>query len=117
VVAELSLSHLGKVPAHPPRFEAFSTQSVVERDFNALVDEATTHGEIETRIVEQKQPLVAGLRLNSIYRGQGVPEGQKALHYSVTYRHHVRTLIDEEVNAAHEDLKTKLSNDGKIRFK
>jgi phenylalanyl-tRNA synthetase beta chain len=51
--------------------------------------------------------------LFDVFRGQGVPEGQKSLAYAFTYRAVEKTLTDAEVNAAHEkaveSLKQKLS--------
>jgi phenylalanyl-tRNA synthetase beta chain len=46
-------------------------------------------------------PHLESTSLNSIYRGQGVPENHKALHYTFTYRHSDRALTDDEVSASH----------------
>jgi phenylalanyl-tRNA synthetase beta chain len=114
-IAEISLDALLEAPKAPKRFQAFSTQVAATRDFNALVDEAVRHGEILKLV--PKHPLVESLRLRSIYRGTGVPEGQKAMHYEVVYRHGERSLTDEEVQKAHEALKSGLLTDSRIRFK
>jgi phenylalanyl-tRNA synthetase beta chain len=47
-----------------------------------------------------------------VFRGKGIPEGQKSLAYAFTYRAADRTLTDADVNSAHEkvlnSLKTEL---------
>jgi phenylalanyl-tRNA synthetase beta chain len=55
--------------------------------------------------------------LNSVYRGQGLPEGHKALHYTLVYRHPERSLTDEEVNAVQETVKDALLRHPGIRIK
>jgi phenylalanyl-tRNA synthetase beta chain len=42
------------------------------------------------------------VELFDVFRGRHVPEGQKSLAYSFTYRAADRTLKDEEVTAAHQ---------------
>ena len=54
-----------------------------------------------------KKTMAANLvdtELFDVFRGQNVPEGQKSLAYSFTYRSTEKTLTDEEVNGAHESL-------------
>jgi phenylalanyl-tRNA synthetase beta chain len=114
-VAELSLDALLEVPRNVMRFTPFSTQVVALRDFNALVAEELGHAEVLALV--PKLPLLETLRLRSIYRGQGVPEGHKAMHYEVAYRHAERSLTDEEVQSAHEAVKAALARDERIRFK
>jgi phenylalanyl-tRNA synthetase beta chain len=114
-VAELSLDALLDLPRNVMRFTPFSTQVAAQRDFNALVTEEIRHADVLALL--PKSPLMESLRLRSIYRGQGVPEGHKAMHYEVAYRHAERSLTDEEVQAAHEAVKAALARDERIRFK
>jgi len=43
-------------------------------------------------------------QLFDVFRGKNVPEGQKSLAYSFTYRSAEKTLKDKEVNSAHDQL-------------
>jgi phenylalanyl-tRNA synthetase beta chain len=53
------------------------------------------------------------VELFDVFRGKGIPEGQKSLAYAFTYRASEKTLTDAEVNSAHEKvlhgLKTQLA--------
>jgi phenylalanyl-tRNA synthetase beta chain len=117
LVAEISLTKiLSRAFALKP-FKPFGHFSASSRDLNALVDESMTHAEIVAKISLKSIPLLQEIRLNSIYRGQGVPEGKKALHYSFIFQHLEKTLTDEEVNAAHEKVSKALLSDDRIVFK
>jgi phenylalanyl-tRNA synthetase beta chain len=100
VVAELSLDALLAAPRRALRFRAFATHSASTRDVNLVMAETVRHGSVVSAI-PSSVPHLESTRLNSVYRGQGVPEGHKALHYSFTYRHPERALTDDEVTAAH----------------
>lgn len=115
--AELSLEGLLGAPKRPAKFAAFGQHSAVTRDLNILVDEAMRHGDIVAKIPAGRIPNLQEARLNSVYRGAGVPEGKKALHYSFTYRHAEKTLTVEEVNAAQDKLRQELAKDQGIAFK
>jgi phenylalanyl-tRNA synthetase beta chain len=100
VVAELSLDALLAAPRRPLKFQAFATHPASTRDVNLVMPEATRHGDVLAAIPADL-PHLAASRLNSVYRGQGVPEGHKALHYTFVYRHLERALTDDEVTASH----------------
>ena len=54
-----------------------------------------------------KQAKAANLEnvdLFDVFRGKGIPEGQKSLAYAFTYRAADKTLTDAEVNVAHEKI-------------
>jgi phenylalanyl-tRNA synthetase beta chain len=100
MVAELSLDALLAAPRRALKFRAFATHSASGRDVNLVMPEAVRHGGVLAAL-PASVPHLESARLNSVYRGQGVPEGHKALHYTFTYRHPERALTDEEVGASH----------------
>ncbi|MDB5103286.1 MAG: phenylalanyl-tRNA synthetase, beta subunit [Fibrobacteres bacterium] len=117
LVAEVSLSGLLAAVPRDRKFKAFGNFSAVSRDLNLLVDESRTHGDILSKMPVSRIPILQEARLNSVYRGTGVPAGKKALHYSFIYRHTEKTLTDEEVNKAQEKLNQELAKDPGIVFK
>ena len=116
-VAEISVSGLLAALRKPAKFTPFGNFSAVTRDLNLLVEEGRSHGEILARIPMGRIPNLAEVRLNSVYRGTGVPAGRKALHYTFTYRNADRTLTDEEVNRSQEKANQELAKDAGIVFK
>jgi len=66
------------------------------------------------------EPLLADIQLFDLYSdadGIKVPAGRKSLAYSLTYRSADRTLIADEVNAAHARLKERLKAAMNVSFR
>jgi len=116
VVVELNLGSLLKSPPRPLQFQAYESHSGTVRDVNVVVAEKVRHAEI-LACLPAKVPHLAEVWLNSVYRGKGLPEGHKALHYSFLYRHPERSLTDEEANASHETIKAALLKNQDITIK
>jgi phenylalanyl-tRNA synthetase beta chain len=116
VVAEIYTEVLLRAPRRELKFQAFESHSGTTRDVNIVVAEKFLHADILAALPSKVENLVES-RLNSVYRGKGVAEGHKALHYTFTYRHADRTLTDDEVNGAHEGLKSALLKNPDIQIK
>ena len=82
------------------------------RDVAMLVAEAVTHEAVLQAVKQAKAANLEAVELFDVFRGKGVPEGQKSLAYAFTYRAADKTLTDADVNTAHtkvlETLKTQL---------
>ena len=117
LVAEVSLSGLMAAERRSLKFSGFGHFSSSSRDLNLVVDDARNHAEILEKMPISRIANLQEVRLNSVYRGPGIPEGKKALHYSFVYRHAEKTLTDEEVNKAQEKLNQELAKDAGIVFK
>lgn len=117
LVAEISLSGLLAAEKRSLKFSAFGNFSSSSRDLNLVVDDSRKHVEILEKMPIGRIANLQEVRLNSVYRGAGVPEGKKALHYSFIYRNAEKTLTDEEVNKAQEKLNQELAKDAGIVFK
>ena len=83
------------------------------RDVAMLVPEATTHEAVLQTVKQAKAANLETIELFDVFRGKGIPDGQKSLAYAFTYRANDKTLTDADVNTAHakvlEMLKTQLS--------
>jgi phenylalanyl-tRNA synthetase beta chain len=116
VVAEISLEALLSAPRRALKFQAFATHPASARADTLQMPEAVHHGDV-LAVVPTEVPNLVSTRLNSVYRGKGVPEGHKALHYSFTYRHMDRALTDEEVGASHALIIAALAGVGGVVIK
>jgi phenylalanyl-tRNA synthetase beta chain len=67
-----------------------------------IVDESVTHSDVLGVVKKIKPANLVETQIFDVFRGKNVPEGQKSLAYSFTYRSAEKTLTDEEVNVAHE---------------
>ena len=83
------------------------------RDVAMLVPESVTHESVLQTVKQAKAPNLESVELFDVFRGKGIPEGQKSLAYAFTYRAADKTLTDADVNSAHEkvlnSLKTQLN--------
>ena len=103
-LAELDLEILLKRRTTNKSFKSLPKFPAIERDVAMLVAESVTHAEVLVVVKNTKAANLVDTELFDVFRGQNVPEGQKSLAYSFTYRSAEKTLTDEEVNGAHESL-------------
>jgi phenylalanyl-tRNA synthetase beta chain len=101
-LAELDLDLLLARRNPAKSFKALPQFPSSRRDVAILVAEATTHEGVLSTVKQAKPANLEAVELFDVFRGQGVPQGQKSLAYAFTYRAAEKTLTDAEVNAAHE---------------
>src|SRR5207237_10834938 len=91
-----------RVPVPDPRVP--SRFPPVVRDIALEFDSATPARAVLDAIQAEKPAIVQAVRLFSLYRGAGVPEGKKSLAFRVVMQHTERTLTDAEADAARDAL-------------
>ncbi|MGD2182829.1 phenylalanine--tRNA ligase subunit beta [Lusitaniella coriacea] len=89
-------------------FSPYSTYPALERDLAFFAPVEVTVGEFTRAIQKVGQPLLATIELFDRYQGQNVPEGQRSLAFSLSYRTRDRTLTDEEVEPVHQKIRSAL---------
>lgn len=111
-LAELNLNQLIARRNPAKSFKPLPQFPAIRRDAAILVPEATTHEAVLQAVKQSKPANLESVELFDIFRGKGVPEGQKSLAYAFVYRSAEKTLTDGEVNASHlkviEAFKTQL---------
>ena len=112
-LAEFNLDLLLSKRNPAKSFKALPQFPSSRRDVAMLVPEATTHEAVLQTVKQAKAANLETVELFDVFRGKGVPDGQKSLAYAFTYRAADKTLTDADVNAAHEKvletLKTQLN--------
>ncbi len=95
------------LPKYPP----------MTRDIALVVKEEVMVGDIEKIILKHGSGIIENVKLFDIYRGNQVQEGLKSVAYSIIYRSHERTLVDDEVNKIQDRIVKDLeqSLDAKLR--
>lgn len=96
VVTELANTE--KVFTPLPKYPAMT------RDIAFVVDEAMTVGEIEKVIKTAGGEILRDVKLFDVYRGPQVGEDKKSVAFTLTYRHDEKTLKDEDVTAAQNQI-------------
>lgn len=69
------------------------------RDFAFLVDGDRAAGDLVRAVAGADKALIAEVRVFDVYRGQGVPEGQKSVALEVVIQPREATLTDAEIEA------------------
>jgi len=69
------------------------------RDFAFLMDEAKAVGDLTRAVAGADKALIADVRVFDVYRGQGVPEGQKSVAIEVEVQPRAATLAEAEIEA------------------
>jgi len=87
-----------------PKFPA------VSRDIAVLVDDVVPVKQIEQIITKQAGNIFEEAKLFDVYKGKQVPEGKKSVAYSIQFRASDRTLTDEEVGKAMDNIIKALSD-------
>ena len=100
LVAELSIGGLsgGAVPV--PQGTAPSRHQEVERDVAIVVGPERLSGAVEAVIREHAGPLLRGLRLFDVYRGDPLAASERSLAFRLTFGDPDRTLTEAEIEAA-----------------
>jgi phenylalanyl-tRNA synthetase beta chain len=100
-LAEFNLDQLLAKRNPAKAFKALPQFPSSRRDVAMLVPEATTHEAVLQTVKQAKAANLESVELFDVFRGKGVPDGQKSLAYAFTYRAADKTLTDAEVNLAH----------------
>ncbi len=94
---ELSLEDLAAVGLPPVAFRPPSRFPLVERQFTWDCPEELTFAELETPMRQAAGELYAGIALDSIYRGEQLSAGRKAVSLRIFLQSDQRTLEEKDL--------------------
>jgi len=92
----LDLLSTGKVPY----YKGLSRFPEVRRDLAIIIDESTPYAEVAQTVKNSAGEWQVSHQIFDVYRGESVGTGKKSLAMSITWRHPDRTLRDEEISEA-----------------
>jgi phenylalanyl-tRNA synthetase beta chain len=116
-LAEFNLDLLLNKRNPAKAFKALPQFPSSRRDVAMLVPESVTHEAVLQTVKQTKAPNLESVELFDVFRGKGIPDGQKSLAYAFTYRAADKTLTDSDVNAAHEKVLNGLTNQLKAELR
>lgn len=85
-------------------YQEISRFPSMTRDVAVVLDRSVTASEVETVITQAAGPLLQRVELFDVYTGENVREDQKSFAFSLRYQNKERTLVDEEVTTAHQQV-------------
>jgi len=95
-----SLDALARASKASASFRSFARFPAVKRDLAFFLPARVQSAAVEEKMRAAAGELLQTVRLFDVYRGKGVPEGQKSLAYSLLFAHPARTLAESEVEDA-----------------
>ena len=100
-----------------PKAKDVPTFPATERDIALVAPSGVTHEEIVKTVRKAGPKILEDVSLFDVYRGKQLGEGKVSLAYRLVYRAPDRTLKDDEVNQAHEEIKNVLRNKLKVEIR
>jgi phenylalanyl-tRNA synthetase beta chain len=91
-----------------PKFHELSKFPEVRRDLALIAGRDVASSAVLEVIRENAGEWLTDLRLFDVYQGKGIDPDRKSLAVGLTWQHPSRTLNDDEVNAATQDILTSL---------
>ncbi len=112
LVFSLSLDKLSRFAKEQAEIRPAPKFPQVERDLALLLDEQIEAQRVLSQIREQQalKPILQGLRVFDVYRGEKIPEGKKSMALTFVLGADDRTLTDEEVQLAMHSVNEQLQN-------
>ena len=83
-----------------PSFVELSKFPEVRRDLAVIVDRSIPSADLMQNVRAVAGSYLRDLRLFDVYEGKGIDPKRKSLALGLTFRDHSRTLSDEDVNLA-----------------
>jgi phenylalanyl-tRNA synthetase beta chain len=114
-VAEIDLQTAFEAPALPVIYTPLSRYPAVARDVSFLVDRSMSYGRIRDAIADAGVELCRSVSFIDVYEGKGLGENERSITVGLEYRSDERTLVEDEVNAAHRSILDTLENTLGIR--
>ncbi|MEB3286316.1 MAG: phenylalanine--tRNA ligase subunit beta [Vampirovibrionales bacterium] len=111
-VAELNLELIFKrykQALQAPEPVQLSPYPAVDRDMALLAKAGVTHQQILETVRGLQNPLLQSVTLFDEYKGDKLPEGARSLAYRMTFQSNEGTLSDQQIEAAVNAIKAKLS--------
>ena len=105
---EISLKAVRQVEV--PSFKPLSKFPEMRRDLALVVTDATPVADVMSLIREKAGDYLTKLNLFDIYKGKGVDSDRKSLALGLTWQHPSRTLNEEEVNEAVDNVLAHLAD-------
>ncbi len=103
--------------ARLPEFEELSKFPEVRRDLAIVVDKSVTSAELMSNVRASAGTYLTDLRLFDVYEGKGIDPKRKSLALGLTFRDHSRTLSDDVVNLAMDQVIDSLEKNYKAELR
>jgi phenylalanyl-tRNA synthetase beta chain len=103
--------------SHIPRAQPLPRYPAVDRDLAVVVEDHVAASSLLSAIQESAGELLVMARAFDEYHGSQVPEGNKSIAFTLTFRSSERTLTDAEVDKVMNEIRSALEKRHQARFR
>ncbi len=107
-VIELDFSEVEKHAKSAPTYKPIAKFPAIELDLSMEIDNVVTFAEVANIASDAGAPLIEKVDFLSVYAGDKIPEGKKALAIRIVYRDLNKTLELAEAQKAHDKVVVEL---------
>jgi phenylalanyl-tRNA synthetase beta chain len=107
--AELDFELLSALQAGPVKVKSIPKFPAIERDLSIVIDEQVRWADIAAAVKKKSPSELEDVRFVGIYRGKGIPSGQKSLTLTLRFRDQDGTLTHETVDHFQADILNSLT--------
>jgi phenylalanyl-tRNA synthetase beta chain len=107
--AELDFEMLSALQGGPLKVRPVRKFPAIERDLSIVIDEQVRWADIITAVDKKSPDELEDVRFVGIYRGKGIPSGQKSLTLTLQFRDQDGTLTHETVDRFQADILNSLT--------
>lgn len=109
-IAEINLQTVLKYNSVTPIYSPLTKYPSVMRDVSFLVKRDMPFATIRDAIKSQNTPLCQSVVFVDIYEGKGMAEDERSITIRLEYRNDERTLVEDEVEAEHQQILSNLAD-------
>jgi len=103
-VAEIDLQSVLELESADVRYRPLPKFPAVVRDVSFVVDRSMAYGSIKTSAIQSGVELLRSVEFVDVFEGKGLGDDERSLTLRFTYRSDERTLIENEVTNAHDQV-------------
>ncbi len=100
-----------------PSYATICKYPGIELDISMEISEDVSFGQVKETAAKIDQEMIKNISYLSVFKGQGIASGKKALAIRVTYRHDDKTLTLPEVQAVHNKVVDALKKEYNINIR
>src|SRR4029078_13328090 len=101
-IAEIDLETILAMPTEPVNYQPLPRFPGASRDVSFVVDRGVSFDAIRGTIEAQNIQLCRAVEFVDVYEGKGLADNERSITVRFDYRSDERTLIEDEVDEAHD---------------
>lgn len=100
-----------------PSYQPISKYPSIDLDISMEISEEITFGQVKETAARTDQEMIKDVSYLSVFKGQGIAAGKKALAIRITYRHDDKTLTLPEAQAVHGRVVDRLKKEYNVNIR